>query len=705
MKIITLFFSFFVSLLNSMIKFQEDKVEYPSYIEENYEIHYLNDFKEIYYQNKLIKTINKNENIKIFTVEDQLYIFSYDNINNNIVLESYDKTGKIIFTKELDNPLISSFDCLYYDNYFYLVSGINQYTNQLIKEKYEENSSYLLNTNAIILKINLNGEIEDVDIKGGILNEYYYSLKLYNDKLYLIAYKDTLSGYDFGNGGNDEYGYIITCYDLDLNMINYITLQDQKILTFTITNQFIYIISEKQLYCFDLALNNKFTFKFALECSFASISINKSFLVANLSEWKIYDLELLNIIDEGTFSNNNEESNEEILEDILEIGNNIYIKTNNNYYNLTIYDISSFHDYVIFDNNDNYYNNIILSGELIVLEEENVRNDMIYPLGYSLKFTGTAYLNNQMIVNNHRIQEEGDYNLDLYDCNNKKRSFHFQVKQGQIQFQEKQNKQSDFEIFSNESVILEYRIKSSFSMQIDKIIINDNIYDNYTLENDLLTIYFSQLNPGINQFVIETISCKSSELENNEMIYTIPIHKWLRINVLEDPIKVHSTFKVNKKDITYEVSLDDQNNLSRGFLFVSKQNSYFFLMNQSEIIFNNLSIGETYLFDCYFIADYGGTNLEQLHLLRMEIIPSDDNISLGEIQMNQKEESVEKFSLVLDKTKQLSKVYQDEQIIYKYSSQNIIGYIIVGIFLGGIIFCIAVFLKKNKKKMKLKKAK
>ena len=64
-----------------------------------------------------------------------------------------------------------------------------------------------------------------------------------------------------------------------------------------------------------------------------------------------------------------------------------------------------------------------------------------------------------------------------------------------------------------------------------------------------------------------------------------------------------------------------------------------------------------------------------------------------------------KFSLVLDKTKQLSKVYQDEQIIYKYSSQNIIGYIIVGIFLGGIIFCIAVFLKKNKKKMKLKKAK
>ena len=204
-----------------------DEIEYQY---GNYKVIEINNNKiELLYNDSRIQLLNNIYHYKIIYDNEVLIVYYKNNINDYIYYIKYNK-GKTVINNKIDNVFIGYFDVLNYYNNHILVTSIDKYENKIIKQKYEE-KDYLLNINAIAIRLDSNIQIIDCEIYGGKLNDYFEKIYYdYSDEvIYITGKKDQLSGYDFGNGGNGTMGYILCVLDDNLEIKEYKIFNNQII--------------------------------------------------------------------------------------------------------------------------------------------------------------------------------------------------------------------------------------------------------------------------------------------------------------------------------------------------------------------------------------------------------------------------------------------------------------------------------------------
>ncbi len=337
-----------------------------------------------------------------------------------------------------------------------------------------------------------------------------------------------------------------------------------------------------------------------------------------------------------------------------------------------------------------------------VLQEANVSEGMIYPLGYQLNFTGLGRLNGKGIVNNYPVSQAGNYVLVLSGVGGVSRQINFQVESEQIPFWEPSRKTWDREIGCASPFYLDFTLTKEVA-DVTGVVINGSIFEDLVYDRVNKSVRLRLMAPetaGIHDYFIEKIQY----LEGNDPL-TIPIRQIFTVNVLKPAPEV----TLGETDtLVYRAAINDYPGTIRCFRLTAVSDTdeavMQFGLSDHNLVFSGLTSGKDYQVTISLVYDRGNQIYENLEILSMQV-KGGEPLDLGEILITQKTETLGEFILSLSKgQKRLRQVVSDNQLLYQSQPIDYPKLVLIGIAGVAAAFVVSVETRKliRKKRNQIK---
>ena len=655
----------------------------------------------------------------LFTIDSNYYTYVNDESNlyiayvleNKLYIKIYEDNSKLKKSLVLteNNYLENYIKIVKVDNKFYLFSTISNDNQNDIIVYCIDSSLNILEKKTFI----------------GNKDEEFIDVIYTNDAFYLLLRHDNDSFGEFGLGGV----YVLSHLSKDLNVVKNIYFKEE-IKEFRLYDAELSLISKDMIYQYDLNLNQIMGFKMKDESFFTSKSIcgyYLSVLSDHINIYQIYFDKNDSLNKTKLLKTYNYDLANKYLEEVIEKEEKIYLVFSDGYldylYELKIYDLRNFVEEVTYLDTVSDYNKEIytwfskidlvstsdnlnpeVNGEyeidynygtfskkakVKVLEEENVKEGMIYPINYYLYFTGTAFLNNKMIHNNYCITEEGKYKLDLYSNNKELRTINFSVSNNQIEFQDDTYIKSDFSAKVNQNVSLLYSLDIADNLDDIEVIVDDNIYNNYTYKEGIVKLNFAFSESGFYKKVVNTIN----GIEVNDII---------TFNVFEeDPI---IEFNLNEERKKIKIDYYNEDNNLRMFKLYLDNNLYktYPIRDTLIVLPHERDYNEVKITLAYDIKDQVLYEKE----LSTFLLSDTNKADLAKIIIKKQEGYLEEYEILLNDKKVINKIKCEDKVIYENVEEDsfILDVCIIGLSVLSASLIGFILYKKIKDKI-AKKAK
>ena len=661
----------------------------------------------------------EGEYFNCYLVNDGLFLFKYQ--NNSLFIQKYYFDGtfdneELIYNGKIEGEI----EIIEVDDILYCAFTSND-----------------KNKNIEILKINYQNLYVEDFYYGKNRNEKFISIKYLNNYLYLVVQKDQITESEFGNGGVDDCYVIAKVSTSDMNVEEYITLnQTNNFKDFKIIDNFIYCAFEDKLYLFNDKLELLNTL--LLNSCFDVLVGIKNILIFNLDNIIIYDT--LSLVKKEIINLDSQ------IKNYKEFTNVLYCEYQDNYYLFDLVDLSGIKNYKYYnyqyqENIDEKLKNVyslfgkcqfkekeyleyhqrnvyglyhidtfyLTNGgiefineiEEEILLEVNITNGMIYPNGYRIIFNGEGYLDGNLILSNHAVINDGNHKLLIKGVNEEK-EFDFYVSNKQYQFIDRYNDYEAKNIKINENFIISFEVNDN--IEIKNINCLGGVIKDYSLNNNQLDIYFYGFDDvGKYDVIINSIDYKNNYYED-----TIYLNKVIYLNVYNNSITSYES--VINEDCSCEFEYLDYLNQARyiEYHFINEVNEYLykFPIGNQKIDIKGLKNGKYQMIVSlvYNSNKVLGDGLDRFKIYDM-IIDVDNDLEIGEINVITNENGHYKLLFKLNnnfKTNNLLELKKDNNIIYNsnnFKKESLISYcaifFVVFIVLG---MCIRYLYKKKENK-------
>lgn len=707
MKIIALFLSLFsLAFINNenddVLIILDEECEYQ---EVNNKVFYLSD--------RLVFSCDIDEYVMDYVKEEHLIIYTIE--DNVLIYRNIDNAGKIIKEEVIKENIINA-NVIRIEDVDYCFC-----TFQDLEFK-----------DIIALSIK-DGEIELEKRYNGKLNEEVIDC-VYENSFYLVVYKDTLTDFDYGNGGLYPNSYELLKIDKTLNIEKIINFQNenyQDIDKIHFIDEQIAIMFSDALYLFDVDLNQKLGLKFASDSIFSSLSfiyldslylarfLNNGIEIIDVNSLEIiktmewdYSIDVIKYFDDSFYIFLN---NEKIIKcDLYNLSDFIY---ETNYYvqpnelNETIHSwkkeikrtdcktLGSFTSTISGTYTTYYiYDDVRIIGKMHVLDYENVTDGLIYPKNYKLEFTGEAILKykgeSETIYNYHEITKSGDYELEIVNRNGEKRYINFKIGENSDEIYQIPNKISDYEIKVNNYISYNIDVRKD---NIKYILINNEEYDDYILKEnshdsfDLIIKLYAK-SEGINHYNIEKIVFEDEILKINKDIDIMGLKKdlYFDVNIYDDNkyLYVDCNNCVNENMRYLYLEIFENNKLLKKEVYELKNEKINLNNYKGRDISINLGIG--YDDNSYeikekevFNLNYSGVDEEEITLVIVK-----------------KEENLEDFEIKLKKTSSMDDLKINDNTIYSCEYIDYTNTIMICVLIFILSIGLSFFMQKKLKNKK-----
>lgn len=646
--------------------------------------------------------IGKVSNVNV-EIQGKKIIILYEE-NGALSFLELDNDGKVQKNFIILRDEINNWSYKFYNNDLYIFGVIENYLDD-----YNSNKN-LGKKDAILIKIDSTYN-KTVKLFGGLLDEEFLDIMIYDNKIYYCVLKDSTTGGDFGYFGENEKSIIFGTLDLNFELGRYLTLNSNS---------------------------NKAKISYYDDCLFLFldnhiIKINNSLEVTNIKNIDSYDYifigvngkvlfkrDKLCILDLNSYQSIN--IDEYINGIILENNDKLLFLSNEKKFFFDICDnkTSLFGPMVMinekytplldksvygtYTKNTSYITKGNINADFIetltIPLEVNIQEGGIYPTNYKLQFTGKGYLNKQPIINNYSLSKEGKNTLELVSCDGKIKTFNFYVEKKQINFSELSSRISDIEVIKNSDYFLKINVKNIDI--VNYIVMNDEKIENVKYQNEILLIPLnSGSEEGINKYHISEINYDFKS-EN----YNLFVDLDYSVNTLSD-CPIISITNQNDSKYLYNIDIDveDYDNTLRYIEVIVYDNdiekNYSFSIANQKIVLDELIKNKQYKACINFVYDVNSTSYLRQELFNFDFTSSSDEIEIGEIEVRQYTSSLEKMSISFKKEfskNNLVKVNSDNKNIYTKIEFNFMKYIYIGIVIMVISFFSCFIFKKIMKK-------
>lgn len=329
---------------------------------------------------------------------------------------------------------------------------------------------------------------------------------------------------------------------------------------------------------------------------------------------------------------------------------------------------------------------IELTGTLIIEPYTNFLDGGIYPKGKVLEFFGEGYLDGKRIYYGQVISSLGEHEIKIIDVSGKLDIYHIMIVDDYY-FNNNEGVEP-YDACSKMNSYNVYQIELSAPLNIKHLIINNEIYTNFSVQDNYLNIYFSSDKYGIRTYNIEKLIYLDGTCEKE-----LTINKLYKVNYLKDNMFLNIFKELTIKNIDLKYVINDPN---QTFLYlVVKCN------NKDNTVYSDFNIpsGTSSLNVKMVYSD--GSNHYEKELLAYN---SDTKID-GRIDFNYNSGSINLIDInvstpkKLDNIKELSVAEISIADYYNIENSNFIQIMTIIISICIVIFMIIfVIVKKVKKK-------
>lgn len=606
--------------------------------------------------------------------------------NNNMSIEKYDETLQLLDNiNYIGNGMQMCNQLICIDGYIY-VGGIK---DAISENKYFKNVGSKNEIKTFIFKID-----EDLNL---IKDAYFNELMEKEILKDLYQYQDNIG---VVIQGDKNYNYVL---DKNLNMVSRANIKENVHIVQTNKKHGIgqlYLYQSPNYIKLEIQKNNIVETINMTEGTYINHYVNKGILyiyylynetiyLQELSEYHIDYLETLYLdyfdYDETTLNHFQVDS---YLEDLTTKIDNIspyFVRNQSGKYEITYF--------LTRENNDE----IIIKTPLIVRDYVNIRDGLVYPLGYQLFFFGNAKLNNKSINNGASLNTEGLQTLEITNANGEIKTYSFTVVDSYYKTINLPTMQTDFVMDKNATLWLSLGTKEVKSIAVNGI----NVGKIRKINNE----YWAEINKentpelikvGYQKLVITEIQYSNNEIDkvNYSMI--------LCINKDNPNYVIQETNDKQKLNLKVDVSDEDQS-LTNVIVAVYQNNkiikSYVTNLKNIKITLPKLAINTP--FELYVRAKSENENTTLMYYKGK--LSKDITIPLT-ITFNENNNSIKTINIELDLS---STRLQHQQLLlgqnkqnlsskYQVTKNNTITIISIVGSLMIIIFVIIIMLKKKK---------
>lgn len=606
--------------------------------------------------------------------------------NNNMSIEKYDETLQLLDSiNYIGNGIQMCNQLICIDGYIY-AGGIK---DAISGNKYFKNVGSKNEIKTFIFKLD-----EDLNL---IKDAYFNELMEKEILKDLYQYQDNIG---VVIQGDKNYNYVL---DKNLNMVSRANIKENVHIVQTNKKHGIgqlYLYQSPNYIKLEIQKNNIVETINMTEGTYISHYVNKGILyiyylynetiyLQEISEYHIDYLETLYLdyfdYDETTLNHFQVDS---YLEDLTTKIDNIspyFVRNQNGKYEIT---------YLLTrENNDE----IIIKTPLIVRDYVNIRDGLVYPLGYQLFFFGNAKLNNKSINNGASLNTEGLQTLEITNANGEIKTYNFTVVDSYYKTINLPTMQTDFVMDKNATLWLSLGTKEVKSITVNGINVGKirKINDEYWAEiNKANTPELIKV--GYQKLVITEIQYSNNEIDkvNYSMI--------LCINKDNPNYAIQEINDKQKLNLKVDVSDEDQS-LTNVIVDVYQNNkiikSYVTNLKNIKITLPKLAINTP--FELYVRAKSENENTTLMYYKGK--LSKDITIPLT-ITFNENNNSIKTINIELDLS---STRLQHQQLLlgqnkqnlsskYQVTKNNTITIISIVGSLMIIIFVIIIMLKKKK---------
>ena len=521
------------------------------YISDNILISYNNDSMIIETSNGDLLINDKYE--KYSYINNQLYIISPNSVYLvNLSLLSYHNIN-----------LEQTNSDVYIDDYIYVVGDYNNnpkitildYDLNILKEKVYEGKGIGRFTKIIKVKGLLVGIIEKDAFYD---SEYFYKVGNKDDyKSVILTLSNSLDIQDIYYFNEYETKEVVNSLCIDDN-INVVLKAGHKSYFY----EFDYSLSLLTRRCIDVDNNQIYFINNTKNVDLFCINSLEQFKLAIIDKEELKDIyvHIGNVnnfgLTEGGFYYTSEGKIYVISEYHIDYINTLildkitYDEKNMNHFKVTSFfedltfnlvSTNPFHQHMMsgeyiakYVSKNKFGSNIFIETPLEVRDFVNIIDGGVYNINTKLFFFGSAFLNNKQINNGHTLDEAGDYELVIKDVNNNEKIYKFNVKDDYYKDNDNYVIEVDYIVQKSSDInvvlILEQNVE-----EVNKLIINDQEYFEYTLDNNTLSINIDGSNKwGYHELVINKIVVDKQEISINKRFTILTKKDMPNINLYTD---------------------------------------------------------------------------------------------------------------------------------------------------------------------------
>ena len=602
------------------------------------------------------------------------------------------------------------------------------------------NSTYGENIDSYIVKVIENKKLDMSTAK----DEEVKDLVIDGENLYIVVKKDAITEGIFGNGGLDK-AIVIAKFDGDLRLIKYITMDDEEdnqVRSIDVKGGVVYLYKESSIHLFSSELesiNNKKLGKNHLTISDYDGCIY-SFLQEKIEVFNPMSLSLSSVI-EYPFDISRVERKDKCL----------FVYSEERKYKTDIIDCRSLHSYkyLVSENSERYNQRLnslkSLFGSVRLVDkeysdyhspgyfglfdvtlkystisgisfgisvkenvplEDNLRDRMIYPAGYRVRFNGDGLINGNAMLSNYQIKDDGIYEIEINGKNERKNyTIHVDHNQkglnGEVNYviddYEELPKNQKFSMFFN----------LNRNLNIKNIQVEGFEIDSFNCENSVLTVVFNgKREPGYYYLYIDYLDYE--DVVNDDLSttgrYYLNQEYWFHISK-DLPTISNGDFL---DDMSYSFDLIDNDDVARYIEFELTDLSHSYLVNiplgSAPITFSNVPSGN-YELRAFVVYDNNSENTGKIKLFDYTIRLTNDNLEYGELKVSKESSKYTKITVEIDEKflkNSVNEIEVNKEIIYSHqdtSSKTVIVYSVAGFIASFLVgFGCRYIYKRVKKK-------
>lgn len=669
--------------------------------------------------------------------DEDLAILYYNYQTKSYFVRRYNQNLEVISDKNIFHDQFQFIKYYKIDDFHYIFGNKN-YDSSKLEEKEIMETEEKYGENIFLLKLDAEFNLVKSKYLGGLLDEQLKDIIYFQGKFYFSGYKERETGGDFGYFGKvDGRNYLSGIINLDLELESYEVSKTIDYYCKFIADQYLGFYNQQYLFFLnqDLSLKEKIDFS---DTILHIEKVDSNLVIFTFDKVYLYSVEnstIITKIDYPSFMNSEDfmfrkkgklltlnEDDKNYLIDVLFLEELKLSK----YYNPDFEDCyvitSLAGDVELVDIEEEYYFDNLVYGiypfhynfktqmgigfqilhKKEVLLKTNVVNNGLYPLGYNLEFTGKAYLNDKIILNNYQLNQEGEYKLELVGNSGQRKSFYLTVSGKQNSIEDSYYEKYDLEYSLDERIVLDLFVDDLENKTIERVIVDGKEVDfRLDLKQNKIFLDLPQYNnPGFYKIKLEKIDYLEGGI-NKELV----LNEELILKIIVPAIN----YEINNNDnpLALNLTIYDPYGISRYLELVIYNDVEEY---RQKLALNNLAIYENrlkeqtnYDFKISLVSTLPGKLVYSKDLISGTIYSKANEVILGEIAIEASDLESKQLKITLAKdfvNKDVKELFYTNQEIYRNDNTNYFGIVLFSVLIigatTGITYIVLKWIRKAK---------